>query len=345
MRKFTIGLLLCVWASVARAQACPAIVETALNAVDQFCTSATRNQACYGNIAIDTEAQPDATNFTFEQVGDVVNVRDIASMKLAPMNEADGTWGVAIMRLQANLPDTLAGQTVTFLLFGDAELVPDTEVASDDHPMRAFYLRTGIGDAPCAEAPASGLIIQTPKGARNVSFNVNGVEIGMGSTILFRAKPAEEMTVSALEGSAVMVIDGALFPIVAGTWARLPVDEDMNAVGAPPLPVAYKSEVLSALPVRVLDRQIDVRPPLDEEELRTLHELLRQGIAPCGDEAGLFPACDALPFFSDLETGERGLAWAQEGVWGLPVDNHPPAPSEDSTGSRGDDDSGDDGDD
>jgi hypothetical protein len=31
-------------------------------------------------------------------------------------------WGVALMRLQANIPETLPGQNVTFLLFGDVEI-------------------------------------------------------------------------------------------------------------------------------------------------------------------------------------------------------------------------------
>ena len=30
--------------------------------------------------------------------------------------------------------------------------------------MQAFYFRSGIGDAPCAEAPNSGILIQTPEG-------------------------------------------------------------------------------------------------------------------------------------------------------------------------------------
>ena len=35
-----------------------------------------------------------------------------------------GEWGVSLMQLQANLPDTLPGQNVTVLLFGDVTLQP-----------------------------------------------------------------------------------------------------------------------------------------------------------------------------------------------------------------------------
>ena len=37
-------------------------------------------------------------------------------------------------------------------------------------PMQAFYFRSGVDDAPCAEAPNSGLLIQTPEGVASVSI-------------------------------------------------------------------------------------------------------------------------------------------------------------------------------
>lgn len=321
--------------SVIAQDACPSIVESALEAIDDFCTEAGRNQACYGNVSLEAEAKEGVSSFKFEETGDIVDVVDIASLRLQPMNEAENTWGVALMRLQANLPDTAPGQNVTFLLFGDVEISPNDSIETET-PMQAFYLKTGIGDAPCAEAPASGLIVQTPEGAQEVAFNVNGVEVSMGSTILFRAKPGEEMTVSALEGSAVMNFDGDLFPIIAGTWARMPMNESLQVLNTPELPVAYKKEVLSALPVRVLARPIEVRPPLDETELERLHDTLKQGLPPCGDAEGLFPPCEKLPFFnrdgaSLPNTTLEGTAvplppfnWANESRWGQERPNLPP---------------------
>ena len=38
------------------------------------------------------------------------------------MNASTGAWGVALMRIQANLPDTLPGQNVTMLIFGDVQI-------------------------------------------------------------------------------------------------------------------------------------------------------------------------------------------------------------------------------
>ena len=61
-------------------------------------------------------------------------------------------------------------------------------------PMQAFYLTTGIGDAGCNEAPESGVLIQTPEGVSEVTFNINGVDVAMGSTVLFQAQPDAAMS-------------------------------------------------------------------------------------------------------------------------------------------------------
>jgi hypothetical protein len=311
---------------------CPAIVQQALQAVDSFCQGAGRNQACYGNVSLSATPREGVQNFTFSQNGDIVDVTDIASLDLKPMDTVAGTWGVAMMKLQANLPDSAPGQNVTFLLFGDVSLQPN-DTATSESPLQAFYFTSGIGDAPCAEAPSSGILVQTPEGAQQVAFNVNGVDVQMGSTILFRAELGNEMTVSALEGAATIEVDDELFPVIAGTWARMPIDEEFNLLDKPDLPVAYKSEVLDALPVDILPREIEIREPLNDEELAILYDYLLEGIPPCGDEDGLFPDCEHLPFF-DSDDPNAPL-WASGDEWGAPlppIDDrdcvYPPGPND-----------------
>lgn len=299
----------------AQPASCPAIVLRALAAADTLCQQTGRNQACYANVALSAFPNPDAIDFQFEQAGDIASVADIDSMILSPMDETLGAWGVALMRLQANLPDSLPGQNVTFVLFGDVSIMPNSS-ADAASPMQAFYLQSGIGDAPCAEAPASGVLVQTPEGARDVTFNVNGVDVSMGSTILFRSMPDQEMTISALEGAAVVQMDGALYPVVAGTWARMAFDEQGH-LEHPSLPTAYKGEVLTALPINLLERDITPRSPLTPEELATLYDYLEQGRPPCDDAAGLFPACENLPEAHD-ET-DPTFVWAQGDAWSDPL--------------------------
>jgi hypothetical protein len=114
--------------SIVNSQAdCPAIVTAALATASEACTTLGRNQACYGNNLLQATAHADAPAFIFEQVGDVVSVADIDSLTLSSMNLTDETWGVALMQLQANLPDTLPGQNVTVLLFGDVAITNAVE--------------------------------------------------------------------------------------------------------------------------------------------------------------------------------------------------------------------------
>lgn len=101
---------------------CPAIVEQVLETVDSACTTLGRNQICYGNYLIDAQDFQNEPLSSFENAGDTVGVVDVASLVTTPFNMTDDTWGIAMMSLQANLPDTLPGQNVIFVLFGDTEI-------------------------------------------------------------------------------------------------------------------------------------------------------------------------------------------------------------------------------
>ncbi|MFN8371423.1 MAG: SH3 domain-containing protein [Anaerolineae bacterium] len=98
---------------------CSAVVDAALNSVSTACAGLARNQACYGNINLQATAREGVPQFTFERPGDIANVADMENLRLAGMSLTDEVWGIAVMKLQANLPSTLPGQNVTVLLFGD----------------------------------------------------------------------------------------------------------------------------------------------------------------------------------------------------------------------------------
>jgi hypothetical protein len=106
----------------AQAADCPTIVKTALDATNHVCSSTGRNQACYGNINLSVESQADTSSFSFTKPGDLVSVEGIKSLTLSPLDAKTETWGVALMKIQANLPDTLPGQNVVFVLFGDVQI-------------------------------------------------------------------------------------------------------------------------------------------------------------------------------------------------------------------------------
>lgn len=103
---------------------CSAIARSALDAVQAVCGDTGRNQVCYGNISIDAEASDSATNFAFEKAGDIADLSDISSLRLKTLDYFSDEWGVALLRVQASLPDD-APQNVTMLLFGNVNIAND----------------------------------------------------------------------------------------------------------------------------------------------------------------------------------------------------------------------------
>lgn len=104
-----------------QAQECASIVQEALDYTDQTCSATARNQACYGNLTIEAVPQADATTFKFDAPGDIVDVSMIQTLKLSEMIVPQ-EWGVALLNIQADLPDTVPGQNVTVLLFGNTTI-------------------------------------------------------------------------------------------------------------------------------------------------------------------------------------------------------------------------------
>jgi hypothetical protein len=108
-------------------EVCTELVKTALEATDDVCVNTGRNSACYGHVQLEAEPQVGFESFKFDEVGDTVGVAHLNTLRLSPMDLQAGTWGVALLRLQADIPDDKP-QNVNLLLFGDVvveNLAPD----------------------------------------------------------------------------------------------------------------------------------------------------------------------------------------------------------------------------
>jgi hypothetical protein len=297
-----------------------------------------------------------------------VDVAGVQTLTLSPLDQKQDTWGVAMLKLQANLPDTLPGQNVTFLLVGDVEiqnavssnvdegeasapagvtlevtvstmsplidsltnpsttnlpkmLNAGTKVTADGYlelaqmihvqledgtqgwlleqmvtvdgdvktlpafdmdgkpvaseeteapptaPMQAFYFKSGANDAPCDEAPDSGILIQTPEGAGKIELTINDVKVELGSTGYFQAQPGADMTVSVVEGEGTLEADGVTVTVPAGSISTVPVDNNLQASGPPTPPQPYNPDNLRSLPIKILPRTITIAPAFVEATL------------------------------------------------------------------------------
>ncbi len=133
IRTFLIALIILMGVSIvaiAQDGICPTLVQQALDAIADNCGGLDRNIACYGyngvNAAFTEPVPPDF----FTQPADRTGLTTVQSIETAPLNIEADTWGVAVMSVQANVPNTLPGQAVVFLLIGDARV--ENAVPSDE---------------------------------------------------------------------------------------------------------------------------------------------------------------------------------------------------------------------
>src|SRR6187549_181481 len=105
-----LGVFLLAFAGVSaqdEADTCPVLVAKALEAVQTACSELGRNQACYGNDRIEALFDEAGDPVTFTQPSDRVPVDSMKSLRTFALDEEAGVWGVAMLNIQANLPDTL----------------------------------------------------------------------------------------------------------------------------------------------------------------------------------------------------------------------------------------------
>jgi hypothetical protein len=292
----TFVLLLLLLVSVTLAQedtwdTCPVIVQTALAAADAACNETGSNQACYGNISLEAEPQTGISGLVFDAPGDQVDVDSVRTLRLSSMNLDTDEWGVSLLRIRANLPEAL-GENAELLLFGNVQLDAAESAPENFGPMQAFYFQSGLGDAPCAEAPDSGILIQTPEGVAEVNLLVNEVDIRLGSTAYLQAQPNGEMTINVVEGGATIIAANVAVYAPAGTRVRVLLDANGVASGAPIGPEPYTNTDLVALPMSNLARDVGVETALTAEEIETLIA----GILPIpGQWFGGFSRTDCPP--------------------------------------------------
>ncbi len=270
-----VGVILLAAGTLALAQGgeddtCPALVDIALAEVGTACADLGRDEACYGHFRVDAEFFQARDDLAFSAPADSVPLADLRTIHTAPLDVTAQQWGVAVLNLQANLPETLPGQAVRFLLMGDVTLenrvepsaaervavgavtttganlrsqpstatnvvtslaaganltltgvtaagdwyrvalaeggtawvwgelvsaadaaalaalpvVDPADLSPDYGPMQAVYFSSGLAEPGCHEMP-NGLLVENTTGTQ-VALNINGLEMQVGSSILFQ---------------------------------------------------------------------------------------------------------------------------------------------------------------
>lgn len=194
MRKSIVTALLFLTAAVGWAEAqeedtCPAVANTALMSVSEVCTTLSRNSACYGASNVDslTVADPRPEDF-FIDPGDRAELQELREIHPQPLDEITQTFGVSLLNLQANIPNTVPGQGVVFILMGDARLTNEVPPDStEETPFQSFYFLPSAGETNCFEADPM-LTIQT-SGSITTTLRFNGVRTEFSPGTLLTITP------------------------------------------------------------------------------------------------------------------------------------------------------------
>jgi hypothetical protein len=207
-------------------RACNQIIESAMNNVGSICNTLGVNQACYGNQVVEVTFREGAAE-TFNAAGDVVALQSVQQLRTGAFNADLQQWGIALIKAQPNLPGTLPGQAVTFILYGDSQL-------DDVNPaMNSVTLRTGIGEVGCESAPPAAMLVQSPSGEQ-VTMTINGAQVTIASTIHIQAEAQQGLTVSTFEGRADITAFNETKSAIAGERVSMPVDVNTLTVNGPP---------------------------------------------------------------------------------------------------------------
>jgi hypothetical protein len=129
-------VLMSMTISVVAQNNCPSVVTTVLEAVADNCDALGRNQICYGNNLLTALNFDDEPVDSLQDVGDTSDIFEVASVETTSLDLNNDTWGIALLSLQANLPDTIPGQNVTFVIFGDTEL--KSQVIPEEQRVESF---------------------------------------------------------------------------------------------------------------------------------------------------------------------------------------------------------------
>lgn len=141
---------------------CPVFIEQALNQVGDSCAFLPRNSMCYGFNRVDATFTEAVAEDFFTKPSDQTELTTLETVAAAPLDAAIEQWGIAVMSVQANIPDTLPGQSVKFILLGDVEV---TNAVSPEEA-------AGTGQTITVTANANANIRSRPTTSANVIGSV-----------------------------------------------------------------------------------------------------------------------------------------------------------------------------
>ena len=123
-------------------------------------------------------------------------------------------------------------------------------------PWHHFDFLSGMHDAPCEDAPESGILLQTVKFIAPRHFVINGARLMLSGTAWLQAQASSGMLIHIIDGRARVVTDGGEVAVRSGNFTHIALARDENGAlapaSAPSDSEAYVYHELVGLPIHAL---------------------------------------------------------------------------------------------
>ncbi|MCA9892195.1 MAG: SH3 domain-containing protein [Anaerolineae bacterium] len=169
---------------------------------------------------------------------------------------ADSSW------LQIQFEDGSLGWAFSDLLTveDDIDSLQITNTSSTAAPTQntsggvSLYFLSASGDSNCKRGPESGLMLYAPTNDDNYAqIRINGTDIEFAGILFLQAEAGNAMRIYSVEGGTARVrVNNADTYIYGSSSLVVPLNNELNAVGAPGSAESYNYRAVQALPIRYI---------------------------------------------------------------------------------------------
>ncbi|MBN2388770.1 MAG: hypothetical protein JXB85_17270, partial [Anaerolineales bacterium] len=218
---------------------CQYLIDQAMQASDIYCDQIGPNQVCYGNFTIQAELDPAAVD-SFEERGDIIQVQELRRLSASPLDLITQEWGIAVFRVEANLPRSLPGEYVTMIVFGN------TTLENPSQNLETFYFFSELGQIVCQQVPFDGILLNVPDGS-GIQFTVNGTEVLLMGNASLNATVNGDLEIALYSGTGSVTAAGQTQNMVAGQQVSVPLGgpNGTDAAGPPSAPAPLSGDQLA----------------------------------------------------------------------------------------------------
>lgn len=217
---------------------CQLLIRKAMEASGEYCDEIDSNKACYGNNTLKADLVAGSTE-QFAERGDVIGVEKLQRIVASPLKPESNEWGIAVLKVLANLPRSLPGQTITMVVFGN------TTLNNQGGNLESFFFSSELGQIQCEKVPDDGIMISVPDG-EGVSFIVNGAELTLMGDASITAQSNGKMEVNLYDGVGRIISDGQEEVFGAGQQVSVQLggENGTDSIGAPSDPISISQDDL-----------------------------------------------------------------------------------------------------